>query len=999
MKSTWQLLISLYLSFFSGYVIAAVMLPFSTAEIEKYLPRIENKKAITSVAFSPDGRFLAYAAEDNQVHLWDAQVGKLIKMFEGHTQIVTSMAFCPNNQILVSGSEDKTVRLWDIETKKLLKTLEGHQNQVNSVAFHPRGKMLASSSNGGTVHFWNIYSGELMRKPFQWRTRSIKTISFSPNGNLLAAAGSDLKVRVWDTNSFDLKRFKQIHYLQIDMLAFSPDSNRLASSSKDGTVCIWDSLSGNLIKRLYYENRGSKAVVNTVAFHPDGRLALSFNNSIYWWDGDSDQLKLLLTIPAPEIVHFFAFKPHHPNILAYGASDGIVRLWDIQQQKRVGLLTGNAKGMWFSCLDQQCWCPESLCPPPAKEESSEPELLPTTVLDETLSKEESTEPLPKTTTALDKPLPKLEPQTEPTPSPTPETIVIKDTAQTEPQPLETTTSSNMGSMILIIILIFIVIIEIAGLFYRRFIFRKYVHLQTWPVTQLPKVHQRLKTTFNLKPVLAANHLSGGAFEAAINFVQVMSPLAQAEYLITRLGAEREQTEPNLLTVMLSDCFPLNLAAFRLYVIPPESTIDSIVLQLTQWTETSFQKIVVITLDSEQQQALSKQSDTLTDALVVPNAVELTQWLLATEPVFAFTRMFASQVKVGQISPYQTQSGVNKDAVFFGRAEILAHILNREPANYLVFGGRQLGKSSLLKHIHRYYRGNSHIQCTYLTLHSNNLSGQLAVTLGLPSESSLEQVLTQLRTSKSRQLILVDQADQFIQTEMKTNYRILTHFRSLSEEGHCHFILAGFWDLYQASVLEANSPLKNFGEPITIAELETDACRQLATQPMSIMNLRYTSQSIVEKLIKETGHRANLIATVCHEILLGLTNPEQRVIGEEELNRALNSEAVRRALEGWQTISSSDDPFNDEQANRLDRIVIYTTIKAGQFKIIKLNKQLQSFGCNYTTEQVKHSLERLRLSFVLKREAEGRYVYCVPLFQKWLLEENVDDLLQWELKEE
>jgi len=63
-------------------------------------------------------------------------------------------------------------------------------------------------------------------------------------------------------------------------------------------------------------------------------------------------------------------------------------------------------------------------------------------------------------------------------------------------------------------------------------------------------------------------------------------------------------------------------------------------------------------------------------------------------------LLASQLTLTQLSPYQLGGGVNREAIFFGRQEIIAHIINRDPANYLVVGGRQLGKSSLLKALGR-----------------------------------------------------------------------------------------------------------------------------------------------------------------------------------------------------------------------------------------------------------------------------------------------------------
>jgi WD40 repeat protein len=69
--------------------------------------------------FSPDGRWVATASEDNTARIWNAKTGFPITEPLTHRAMVTSLAWLPDSRRLLTGSQDGTVRLWkrtDLDT-------------------------------------------------------------------------------------------------------------------------------------------------------------------------------------------------------------------------------------------------------------------------------------------------------------------------------------------------------------------------------------------------------------------------------------------------------------------------------------------------------------------------------------------------------------------------------------------------------------------------------------------------------------------------------------------------------------------------------------------------------------------------------------------------------------------------------------------------------------------------------------------------------------------
>ena len=92
------------------------------------------KDDMYAVAWSPDGRYIAYGGSDALVYVWDRQAHSLAFTARGHTADIWSLAWSPDGKRLASASWDHTVQVWDAATGQHLLTYRGHTDLVLAVA-------------------------------------------------------------------------------------------------------------------------------------------------------------------------------------------------------------------------------------------------------------------------------------------------------------------------------------------------------------------------------------------------------------------------------------------------------------------------------------------------------------------------------------------------------------------------------------------------------------------------------------------------------------------------------------------------------------------------------------------------------------------------------------------------------------------------------------------------------------------------------------------------
>lgn len=321
--------------------------------------------------------------------------------------------------------------------------------------------------------------------------------------------------------------------------------------------------------------------------------------------------------------------------------------------------------------------------------------------------------------------------------------------------------------------------------------------------------------------------------------------------------------------------------------PGAGTIHSRLLDLRLNTEnvlvfffgriTERQRQDLIRVNSSQDLSIAVLDDVLLAFLAREHDIRLPAFLKCALPLAAINPY--TPFKAGDVPP----------EMFFGRGELIRE-LNNPNGSCIVYGGRQLGKSALLRQVYNTFNNKEKYKFAKVEdiklvgTDSKNMDTRVIwkriresfKEFGLIPEGAktdkpddIEILIRDcmLKNPQLQVLLLFDEADNFLEADSRKSFAMTDMLRALMTDTgrRLKVVFAGLHSVQRFQELP-NQPLAHFGTPILVGPLEPKDATELIRLPLFYLGYRFSDTTGPLRILSYTNYHPGLIQLFCQELL-------------------------------------------------------------------------------------------------------------------------------------
>lgn len=155
--------------------------------------------SINAMDWSPDGKWIVVGGQDCRAAVYDADSGKLERLFPPGNIRIKCAAWHPDSTKFAVGYDGSEIRIFSVATRTQVALVEGHTGGINELAWNPEGTRLVSGGDDRSIRIWDSETGDELLA-LAGHVGSIRSVCWSTDGKRITSACEGGKVFVWDAD-------------------------------------------------------------------------------------------------------------------------------------------------------------------------------------------------------------------------------------------------------------------------------------------------------------------------------------------------------------------------------------------------------------------------------------------------------------------------------------------------------------------------------------------------------------------------------------------------------------------------------------------------------------------------------------------------------------------------------------------------------------------------------------------------------------------------------
>jgi len=317
-----------------------------------------NFDKTNTMAYSPDGKYIAIGSSKLFAEVFDATTGELINHYKDDEKVKcdgcnTLIAISNDSKKLLTGTDKTGLTLWDIEKGTKIKTFMQNKERLRHTIFSPNDKYVLAKT-GETIFVFDVKSG---KKLFEQSSDMYDyfEVNFSPNSKYIITPYKNNTAALWNVATSKIEKvfkgylnkdrtdglkFKYTDWTAVNILKYitmkssvviSPDGKYIVKGNIDSIAIMIDISTGKIVQ----EFKGHSKKVFSFDFNSDGKMLATAGGDrfIKLWNTETGEE--IQTIYGHKSLVFDVKFSSDDKYLISGSWDGTLRIWEVSTGKEI----------------------------------------------------------------------------------------------------------------------------------------------------------------------------------------------------------------------------------------------------------------------------------------------------------------------------------------------------------------------------------------------------------------------------------------------------------------------------------------------------------------------------------------------------------------------------------------------------------------------------------------------------------------------------------------